>query len=138
MNLLPGGPPAPSYAGGGLADVLPSVAAALGVPVEGPRWELPPARSAVVVLVDGLGHELLRRRAGHAPWLRSLLGTERRVVSGFPSTTAVSMGSFGTGLVPGGHGLVGFEVMVPGEDRLLNELSWEDGPVPERWQPRVT
>jgi thymidine kinase len=48
------------------------------------------------------------------------------------------MGSFGTGLVPGSHGMLGFEVLVPGEDRLLNELSWEDGPVPELWQPRAT
>jgi hypothetical protein len=27
---------------------------------------------------------------------------------------------------------------VPGEDRLLNELSWEDGPDPLRWQPHET
>jgi hypothetical protein len=37
------------------------------------------------------------------------------------------MGTFGTGLPPGLHGLVGCEVLVPGQDRLLNELSWEDG-----------
>ncbi|MDT0214872.1 alkaline phosphatase family protein [Rothia sp. ARF10] len=148
---VPGPAPAPAYAEGGLGDVLPSVVAALGVtgaPVapgaSGPsvaptaRWELPPARSAVVVLVDGLGHDLLRRRGGHAPWLRSHFSGARRIASGFPSTTPVSMGSFGTGLAPGSHGLVGFEVLVPGEDRLLNELSWEDGPVPERWQPRAT
>lgn len=104
----------------------------------GPRWVLPRARSAVVVLVDGMGYDLLRRRGGHAPWLRSLFGDGRRIASGFPSTTPVSMGSFGTGLVPGSHGMLGFEVLIPGEDRLLNELSWEDGPVPERWQPRAT
>ncbi|GAA4123181.1 alkaline phosphatase family protein [Knoellia locipacati] len=142
----PGGAPAPApaYGEGGLGDVLPSVVSALGVgePAgdEGlpARWVLPPARSAVVVLVDGLGYDLLRRRGGHAPWLRGQFGAGRRIASGFPSTTPVSMGSFGTGLSPGSHGLVGFEVLVPGEDRLLNELSWEDGPVPERWQPRRT
>lgn len=132
------GVPAPAYGEGGLGDVLPSVAASIGVPHVGPKWVLPPARSAVVVLVDGLGHDLLRRRGGHAPWLRSLFGGGLRIASGFPSTTPVSMGSFGTGLVPGAHGMVGFEVLVPGEDRLLNELSWEDGPVPELWQPRAT
>ena len=152
--LLPPAP-APAYADGGLGDVLPSVVSALSPagaaagrsrrgssglePSEpGPRWVLPPARSAVVVLVDGLGYDLLRRRGGHAPWLRSHFGEGRRIASGFPSTTPVSMGSFGTGLAPGSHGLVGFEVLIPGEDRLLNELSWEDGPVPERWQPRAT
>lgn len=130
--------PAPAYAAGGLSDVLPSVLGAVGVPSAGARWSLPPARSAVVVLVDGLGYDLLRRRGGHAPWLRTLFADGLRVASGFPSTTPVSMGSFGTGLAPGSHGMVGFEVLVPGEDRLLNELSWEDGPVPEHWQPRST
>ncbi|HSO63702.1 MAG TPA: alkaline phosphatase family protein, partial [Ornithinibacter sp.] len=103
-----------------------------------PRLTLPPARRAVVVLVDGLGHDLLVRRAGHAPFLRSRLALTRRVPAGFPSTTATSMGTFGTGLAAGAHGLVGYEMIVPGEDRLLNALSWEDGPDPLRWQPHET
>ena len=128
--------------GPGLADVLPAVAASLGVPTPSdrpaPRLTFPPARRAVTVLVDGLGHDLLARRAGHAPFLRSLLPSTRRVPAGFPSTTATSMGTFGTGLAAGAHGLVGYEALVPGEDRLLNELSWEDGPDPFRWQPHET
>ncbi len=52
------------------------------------------------------------------------------------------MGSFGTGLPPGAHGLVGYEVLVPGatpeQDRILNELSWDDGPDPFVWQPEPT
>ena len=91
----------------------------------------------MTVLVDGLGHDLLVRRAGHAPWLRAHLATTRRVASGFPSTTATSMGTFGTGLAAGAHGLLGYEVLVPGADRLLNELSWEDGPDPRTWQPHA-
>ncbi|HET7305510.1 MAG TPA: nucleotide pyrophosphatase/phosphodiesterase family protein [Segeticoccus sp.] len=135
----------PVYDTGGLATVLPSVARSLGVPSfsEGSApdrgmLELPPSRRAVVVLVDGLGHDLLQQRSGHAPFLRTLLPTGRRLVCGFPSTTATSMGTFGTGLPPGGHGLVGFQVLVPGEDRLLNELSWEKGPDPLAWQPSET
>jgi len=91
-----------------------------------------------VVLVDGLGYELVRRRGGHAPFLRSLLPAAYRITAGFPSTTATSMGTFGTGLPPGAHGLLGYEVLVPGEDRLVNELSWEDGPDPLAWQPEPT
>ncbi|HET8598902.1 MAG TPA: nucleotide pyrophosphatase/phosphodiesterase family protein [Segeticoccus sp.] len=135
----------PAYDAGGLATVLPSVARALGIPpfTQGPAaerglLELPQARRAVVVLVDGLGHDLLIQRGGHAPFLRTLLPTGRRLVCGFPSTTATSMGTFGTGLPPGTHGLVGFQVRVPGEDRLLNELSWEKGPDPFAWQPSQT
>ncbi len=127
-----------------LADVLPSVCAGLGVPsVSGEhRWsgrlDLPPARRAVVVLVDGLGADQLARRLGHAPWLRARSDATRRVPAGFPSTTATSMGTFGTGTLAGAHGMLGYEVLVPGEDRVFNELSWEDGPVPELWQPATT
>ncbi len=48
------------------------------------------------------------------------------------------MGTFGTGLPPGSHGLVGMQVLDPATDRLLNELSWEDGPDPRAWQPNET
>jgi hypothetical protein len=134
-GLLP-----PRYDDAGLAAVLPSAAAALGVSGYGGRApiELPPARRAVVVLVDGLGYELIRRRGGHAPYLRSQLPAALRLTAGFPSTTATSMATFGTGAAPGAHGLLGYEVLVPGEDRLVNELSWEDGPDPLAWQPMET
>ena len=135
----------PTYDSSGLAGVLPAVARSLGVAETvddryGPRdlLDLPPARRAVVVLVDGLGYDLLRQRSGHAPFLRGLLPGAHRLCAGFPSTTATSMGTFGTGLPPGAHGLVGYEVLVPGEDRLLNELSWENGPEPRVWQPIQT
>ncbi len=135
-------PPSPLGAGPSLADVLPSVARSLGVPwplIAGATdLELPPARRAVVVLVDGLGHDLLVRRAGHAPWLRSMLPTTLRVPSGFPSTTATSVASFGTGLAAGAHGLVGYEALVPETGTMLNELSWEGGPDPRLWQPHDT
>jgi hypothetical protein len=130
----------PRYDDTGLAGVLPAVAASLGVSrYAGPgRLPLPEARRAVVVLVDGRGYELIRRRGGHAPFLRSLLPAAYRITAGFPATTATSMGTFGTGLPPGSHGLLGYEVLVPGEDRLVNELSWEDGPDPLTWQPQET
>lgn len=137
---MPTGLLAPSYDQAGLAGVLPGVAASLGVAACAGADAVPmqPARRAVVVLVDGLGYELIRRRSGHAPFLRSLLPAAYRISAGFPSTTATSMGTFGTGLPPGAHGLMGYEVLVPGEDRLLNELSWEDGPDPFRWQTQLT
>jgi len=131
----------PDYAEGSLVSVLPAVAASLGSPTYAASahpFDLLPTPRAVVVLVDGLGYELLRQRSGHAPFLRSHLPAAHRIDCGFPTTTATSMGTFGTGLPPGGHGLVGFEVLIPGEDRLLNELSWENGPDPIAWQPART
>lgn len=134
----------PSAGEVGLVDVLPAVVDSLGVRRDG-RWarraaplDLTPAPRSVVVLVDGLGARLLRRRSGHAPWLRTLLPTMVEARSGFPSTTATSMGSFGTGLPAGSHGLVGYEVLDPTRGVLLNELSWEDGPTPEAWQDQPT
>jgi predicted AlkP superfamily pyrophosphatase or phosphodiesterase len=103
-----------------------------------PVLDLPPARRTVVVLIDGMGEQLVRRSAGHAPLLRAGLGTAYRLECGYPSTTATSMGSFGTGMPPGAHGLVGYEMLVPGEDRIFNALSWQDGPDARRWQPGDT
>ncbi|CAG7572957.1 type I phosphodiesterase/nucleotide pyrophosphatase [Barrientosiimonas humi] len=137
----------PRYDSGGLAGVLPRVVGSLGVRPKGAAADvlaaagaapLPPARRAVVVLVDGLGLSLLEQRRGHAPFLRSLLGEATPLTAGFPATTATSMGSFGTGLPPGAHGLTGYQVRDPDTGRLFNELSWEDGPRPERWQPDDT
>jgi hypothetical protein len=126
----------------GLADVLPSVAAALGLPVRGPaRLPMPVARSAVVVLVDGLGEELLAARGGHAPFLRSVrlgLGEALAVDCGFPSTTATSMGTFGTARRAGSHGLVGMNVLAPELDVVFSELAWDPRVDPLVWQPGST
>lgn len=128
-----------------LADVVPSVAAAIGSPVRGPAaLDMPDARSAVVVLVDGLGEVLLSRRSGHAPFLRALRsGTVTDAVAtsvscGFPSTTATSMGMLGTGQLPGTHGLVGLDVLDPSRDVLFSELAWDPAVDPRTWQPERT
>jgi hypothetical protein len=133
-------PAAPDYVAGTLVSVLPAVARSLGSSryATSPTLGLAAAERAVVVLVDGLGYEPLVRRSGHAPFLRAHLDSSLRLDCGFPSTTATSMGSFGTGTPPGEHGLVGYEVLDPGQDLVFNELSWENGPDPFRWQPTPT
>jgi hypothetical protein len=125
-----------------LADVLPAVSVALGAGVRDTGVLLPQARSAIVVLVDGLGEELLVRRSGHAPFLRNLRTSSDAVAlvgtSGFPSTTATSMAMFGTGLLPGAHGLVGLDVLDPDRDVLFSELAWDPEVDPRVWQPSAT
>jgi len=138
MRSLPPGLLAPAYDAHGLTSVLPAVLASLVDHETTAAGTLPPGRRAVVVLVDGLGDDLLRQRSGHAPFLRGLLPRARRLLAGFPSTTATSMGSFGTGLPPGSHGLVGYQVLVPERDLLLNELSFDVAVDPRRWQPHET
>src|SRR5262245_35817998 len=126
-------PPVPAYGRGSLADLGPSVLAALGVPGETGVLDLPALPRACVLLVDGLGWELLREASVDAPFLSSLAA--RVLTAGFPATTATSIGSYGTGRPPGDHGLLGYQVAIPGEGRLLNCLRWADGVDPEAWQP---
>ncbi len=129
------GPVVPDYAGDVLSRVLPAAAAVLGVQVHGrPDWDLPAARRVCVVLVDGLGHQLLADESTRAPFLKGRLPGSRILRAGFPTTTATSMGSFGTGRAPGEHGLVGYEVLDPSRDRLLNGLKWDDKVDPVQWQ----
>ncbi|MGH3372674.1 MAG: alkaline phosphatase family protein, partial [Nocardioidaceae bacterium] len=128
----------PGYGGGSLADVLPSVAGALSVPGETNGLALPEAPRYAVLLLDGLGWNLLRRNADAAPYLASLLPEGRRLTASVPSTTAVSLTSLGTGLPPGAHGIVGYSSIVPETGAVLNALAW-DAPVdPRQWQPHPT
>ncbi|OBK08323.1 alkaline phosphatase family protein [Mycobacterium sp. 1245852.3] len=136
---------------GSLRDVLPAAATLLGVPGGShPPDELTVAESVdadridrvLVVLVDGLGWDLLPQLAGSAPLLASVLagGTGRltRLDCTFPSTTPTSLVSLGTGAQPGEHGILGFTLRVPGTDRVLNHVRWRDDPPPATWQPVPT
>ncbi len=115
------------------------MASALGVSVgfHETSLVLPPAPAYVVMLVDGLGHELLAEHRVQAPYLHSLLG-EEPATCGVPSTTATSLTSLGTALTPGQHGLVGFTSRVPESGALLNALFWDQPVDPLEWQPNPT
>jgi hypothetical protein len=118
-----------------LADVLPDSVAALSG--RRGRLGLASARSAVVVVVDGLGSVALAARAGHA---RHLVGAHARSLDTVvPSTTAAALTTLLTGAWPGQHGLVGYSAIDPVNDRVVRQLSgWDDRMVPERWQRHST
>lgn len=130
----------PAYQDRSLGDLLPAVARALGVDAGLPptSFELPPAGSYVVFLIDGLGYELLRDHEQEAPFLHSLLPGQPPATVGVPSTTATSLTSLGTALTPGTHGVVGFTSRIPGTDQLLNALTWNAAVDPLEWQPHPT
>ena len=133
----------PAYGERSLGDVVPAVGAALGVsvgtlPTGASGLVLPDAPAYVVFLVDGLGDRLLQRYAHAAPYLSALRAGQAAGTAGVPSTTATSLTSFGTGLTPGAHGLVGFTARVPGTDQLLNHLLWDQDVDPMQWQPHPT
>ncbi|MDB5113832.1 MAG: type phosphodiesterase/nucleotide pyrophosphatase [Chloroflexi bacterium] len=116
--------PLPRYGEAALADLVPALMHALGADEFPDPLGLDPLNSVALLVVDGLGFELLRERAASAPFLA---GTALRAVpltAGFPATTAASIASIGTGRPPGEHGLVGYTVWLPGEEGALNMLTW--------------
>jgi hypothetical protein len=130
-------PPVPRYGTAALADLPPSVLAALGVPGTADVLGLEALPRACVLIIDGLGSDLLEAHRAQAPFLSSL--ARRTLTAGFPATTVASLGSLATGLPPGGHGLLGVQVAIPGTGRLLNCLRWQDDSVdPETFQPAPT
>ncbi|GMA31455.1 alkaline phosphatase family protein [Litorihabitans aurantiacus] len=143
-----------------LAGVLPDVARAFGVtdvPDVGAGLALDGVERVCVLLVDGLGDAALRARTGHAPTLRRLVADSEPVDAGYPTTTAASLASFGTGLGPGRTGMLGYAVRDPRTSLdapgLVNLVSWTaqrvvgggpgpgpaaEPPDPRAWQPHPT
>ncbi|MEV4616307.1 nucleotide pyrophosphatase/phosphodiesterase family protein [Kitasatospora sp. NPDC049258] len=136
--LDPSDAPVPAYGSGSLADLLPAVATGLGLPGFDSGLVLEPADRVCVFLVDGMGWELVRRHPEYAPFLTSLMAGSSPITAGFPSTTATSLASVGTGTPPGRHGLAGYTVAVPGTGYLMNQLRWQPPVDPVSWQPYPT
>ena len=132
-----------------LVDLGRAVASACGAPValrtrgaELLRDLIGEPRHLVLLLVDGLGLNLLEQRASTST-LRRLLATELRSV--FPSSTASALTSLATGEWPAQHAVVGWWTHMPSLDaaavilqfqrrsdgRLLHEL----GVTPEQAFP---
>lgn len=139
-----GSAPVPAYGSGSLADLLPTLAAGMGVPgTTAAIPELTPADRNCVFLIDGLGWEQLKAHPEEAPFMSALLGssfgdTGRPLTTGFPATTATSLASVGTGLPPGAHGLPGYTARNPETGQLMNQLRWYPWTPPEVWQPYPT
>ncbi|MDT5360857.1 MAG: hypothetical protein QOC69_2619 [Mycobacterium sp.] len=145
MNL-----PTPDPALPHLSDVVPAVLTAMGAAGFESRISLPAnIAGACVLLIDGLGAELLDTHAEDAPVLAGLRGQTLSV--GFPSTTAAGLAAVGTGRQSGEHGMVGYTFRLPGAgvdgSGVMNALSWRPHPwgddlrdvvEPERVQPIPT
>ncbi|AQA05410.1 alkaline phosphatase family protein [Mycobacterium sp. MS1601] len=108
-----------------LADVVPAVLAAMGVHGFGSPLSLGEVSGACVLLIDGLGADLLDRYASDAPTMAALRGPSLQV--GFPSTTAAGLAAVGTGQRSGQHGMVGYSFLMPGTG-VINALRWRPHP----------
>lgn len=141
------GPPLPRYGSRSLGELVPSLLTSLGVAGFANPLEIEPAARVCLLLVDGLGWELLKANPGAAPFLNSIAWEP--LTTGFPATTAASLSSMAIGVPPGEHGLVGYTMALPGYERAFNTLTWSlygVGPrvdlvnevVPETFQPIPT
>jgi hypothetical protein len=101
----------PDYAGGGIVNLMASIVAANGGRPRYPLLDgldaagLSGAGCVVLIVVDGLGYEFLRR-AEHGRVMRAHL--RRSMTSVFPPTTAAAVTTYLTGLAPQQHGLTGW------------------------------
>ena len=116
---------------------MPRVLAA--ITATGGHEPFAPVDRAVVVVVDGLGTQPLAARSGHARTLAPRVSKGTTINAGFPTTTASSLATLTTGMLPGRHGLVGYSVFDPAHDRVVNQLSgWDDLLDPFTWQRMPT
>lgn len=137
-------PPAPAFGHRSVTEVFTSAAASIGIEGFGNRLNIPRGKRICIVVADGLGRGLLKQKSAHTPFLRSMLQAGQGNVpvvldSAFPSTTAASLASLGTGLEPGQHGMVGYDVLDPEQDKVVNLLgNWDFAVDPQKWQPFPT
>src|SRR5450432_1826477 len=105
-------PIVPSYGESSLAELSTSILASLTGDDAANGLNLPEADRVGLLVIDGLGLELLRANQAAAPFLAELAFNSRPLTAGFPSTTVTSLTSIGTGLVPAVHGMLGYQVAI--------------------------
>lgn len=120
---------------GGLATIDPALPGASAEAAASLGMETG-AHQLLLILVDGLGYELVEEYVGHTPTLRRVRGDVRSIHTVVPSTTAAAITAFGTGERPGATNMVGFSVAYRGT--VMNLLAMEGGPAPSEWQPVPT
>lgn len=148
------GPRLPAYGRGTLAELLPSALALVDDGRADPlglRESVGPASKVCVLLADGLGWDVIERHRDVVPTLAAMRSDRgsRRIDTCFPSTTATSITSLGTGTAPGRHGFVGYTAWMREVGAMVNLILFnrygEAKPntlvrdiVPEQVQPNRT
>src|SRR5689334_17737557 len=117
-------PVLPRYGESTLSDLASSLLASLGIGGEANPLGLPGTARACLLVVDGLGWELLRDQPASAPFLSELAVNGAPLTAGFPATTVTSLSSLGTGRPPGQHGMLGYQVAIPGKNKLLGHAGF--------------
>lgn len=115
----------PDYAGGSIVNLMTSIVRARDGRADdyAPLRDLDSSalsncRTLILLVIDGLGFEFLRRRRESA--LRRHL--HARITSVFPSTTATAVTTFLTGLAPAQHGFTGWHIYFREADAVVAVL----------------
>ena len=119
----------------GLADITNSIFNSLSVPETIDSLSLGSAENReVLILIDDMGQDAINNYGDQFPIFDELKQV-KKLYTNFPSTTATSLSTLGTGVLPGVHGMLGYTVRVPRSDnRLLNALKWDERVDPVMWQ----
>jgi hypothetical protein len=119
----------------GLADITNSIFNSLSVPETIDSLALGRAENReVLILIDGMGQDAIDKYGDQFPIFDELKQV-KKLYTNFPSTTATSLSTLGTGVLPGVHGMLGYTVRVPRSDnRVLNALKWDERVDPVMWQ----
>jgi hypothetical protein len=123
----------------GLADLTNSIFNSLSLPETTDTLNLGQGgMRECLILIDGMGKDAVTRYADQFS-VFSQLKLYKNLYTNFPSTTATSLTTLGTGVLPGVHGMLGYTVRVPRSDnRLLNALKWDERVDPIMWQKMPT
>ena len=123
-----------------LSQVTPSIFSSLGLEsaVDHLAVGQSPMGRELLFLIDGFGFDTLATHADAMPTMSRMIN-HGLIHTAFPSTTATSLATLTTGVMPGAHGMLGYTVQVPRSGgRLLNALKWDERVDPENWQPVET
>ena len=123
-----------------LSQVTPSIFSSLGLQsaVDHLSVGQSPMGRELLFLIDGFGFDTFATYADAMPTMSRMIN-HGLIQTAFPSTTATSLATLTTGVMPGAHGMLGYTVQVPRSGgRLLNALKWDERVDPENWQPVQT
>lgn len=133
----------PDYNGGSLLNLMATLGSILGLPDLGyaplspdrglDSAALSRSRHIVLLVVDGLGDQILTRHGRASTLARHRVGS---LTSVFPSTTASAIPTFLTGLPPQAHGLTGWHMWFEEIGQTLAVLPLTPrGTPPTAWVP---
>lgn len=128
----------PRYGSRSLAEVLPSVAHALGDHAFENRLQFPSMTQCVLLVVDGLGWEQLLPHLDELAHIGPAMREQEPIDAAFPTTTPAGLATLTLGMPPGMHGFVGATFHLPDFDAVLTPLHWDDDPLPAAVQPEPT